>query len=135
MSSATLKYIGPADRMMLGKIPIAKHDKTFIGREVPEKSSDENFFVLNSTAENQDRMLSRTHALIEPSSTDAGNFKITDLKSTNGLLVNGKRADVHTLIEGDIITFGGASEVAYGEKPINERLSSYVYRFQYNSPQ
>jgi hypothetical protein len=50
-----------------------------------------------------DPNVSRRHAEIRPSGTG---YRIVDLGSTNGTLVNGARVHEHELVDGDVVTFG-----------------------------
>lgn len=50
-----------------------------------------------------DTLVSREHAVVEPR---AGRFILTDLDSTNGTFVNGRRIHEWELEDGDIIRFG-----------------------------
>jgi len=63
---------------------------------------------------------------------------IRDLESTNGILVNGVRIQEFPLRNGDIVSFGGATSVAFGcavlthkRRPVS---SVFVYRFEEDGP-
>ena len=64
--------------------------------------------------ESQDRMISRRHAKFY---YEEGTWRIEDTKSTNGILVNGVKKAKATLQEGDMITFGGARQCEFDQKP------------------
>jgi hypothetical protein len=53
-----------------------------------------------------DPNVSRRHAEIRPS---GAGYRLIDLGSTNGTLVNGQRVHEHQLRDGDVITFGATS--------------------------
>jgi hypothetical protein len=53
-----------------------------------------------------DPQASREHAAIRP---DERGYRVEDLGSTNGVLVNGVRVREHVLIDGDVITIGATS--------------------------
>ncbi len=53
-----------------------------------------------------DPQASREHATIRP---DERGYRVEDLGSTNGVLVNGVRVREHVLIDGDVITIGATS--------------------------
>jgi hypothetical protein len=53
-----------------------------------------------------DPQASREHATISP---DERGYRIVDLGSMNGVLVNGVRVREHVLIDGDVITIGATS--------------------------
>lgn len=58
-----------------------------------------------------DPNVSRRHAEIRPS---GAGYRITDLGSTNGTLVNGRRIHEHQLADGDVLTFG-ATQITFVE--------------------
>jgi hypothetical protein len=58
-----------------------------------------------------DPNVSRRHAEIRPAGTG---YRLTDLGSTNGTLVNGQRAHEHQLVDGDVLQFG-ATEIVFTE--------------------
>ncbi|HEX7096682.1 MAG TPA: DUF3662 and FHA domain-containing protein [Acidimicrobiales bacterium] len=58
-----------------------------------------------------DPNVSRRHAEIRPSGTG---YRITDLGSTNGTFVNGRRIHEHQLVDGDVLTFG-STEITFVE--------------------
>jgi adenylate cyclase len=61
--------------------------------------SDENQFVI------KERCLSRNHAMLQL--TDAGDYYLIDLGSSNGTFVNGRRVSIPvTIHDGDKVTFG-----------------------------
>ena len=68
--------------------------------------------VLDS--EHQKLMISRSHAHLRFAE---GAWKVVDLQSTNGLLVNGVKKGEATLRDGDTITFGGARGCAHEQRP------------------
>jgi hypothetical protein len=53
-----------------------------------------------------DPQASRQHAVIQP---EERGYKLVDLGSMNGVLVNGVRVREHALVEGDVITIGATS--------------------------
>jgi hypothetical protein len=53
-----------------------------------------------------DPNVSRRHAEIRPS---GAGYRLIDLGSTNGTLVNGRRVHEHQLVDGDTITFGATA--------------------------
>jgi hypothetical protein len=58
-----------------------------------------------------DPNVSRRHAEVRPS---GAGYRIVDLGSTNGTVVNGQRVHDHQLVEGDVIQFG-ATEIVFTE--------------------
>jgi len=62
-----------------------------------------------------DMRVSREHAQIR---SVHGSLTLFDLSSTGGTFVNGNRISQHTLLAGDVISFGGVA-VIYGEEPIH----------------
>ncbi len=51
-----------------------------------------------------DKRISRYHARLRHS---GGHWTLSDVGSTNGTFVNGKQIKQRTLLEGDVISFGG----------------------------
>ena len=68
--------------------------------------------VLDS--EHQKLMISRSHAQLQPAD---GKWKVLDVGSTNGLLVNGVKRSEAVLHDGDIVTFGGARGCEIDQRP------------------
>ena len=58
-----------------------------------------------------DPNVSRRHAEIRPA---GAGYRLTDLGSTNGTLVNGQRVHEHQLTDGDVVQFG-ATEIVFTE--------------------
>jgi hypothetical protein len=58
-----------------------------------------------------DPNVSRRHAEIRPA---GAGYRLTDLGSTNGTLVNGQRVHEHQLVDGDVVQFG-ATEIVFTE--------------------
>lgn len=56
--------------------------------------------------------ISRNHCRIERRPGDA--FIVTDLKSTNGVFINGCKRKVHELVDGDLIKLGPYTVLKYG---------------------
>eukprot|EP00002_Diphylleia_rotans_P039987 TRINITY_DN9394_c0_g1_i2.p1 TRINITY_DN9394_c0_g1~~TRINITY_DN9394_c0_g1_i2.p1 ORF type:complete len:471 (+),score=92.08 TRINITY_DN9394_c0_g1_i2:110-1522(+) len=76
------------------------------------------------------RILSRRHATISRIETDLGlEWKIKDEGSMNGTFVNGFRVLTEKIKDGDIITFGGGSNVQIGEC-YQENHSGFQYQFK-----
>jgi adenylate cyclase len=74
--------------------------------------SDDNQFVI------KERCLSRNHAMIQL--TDAGDYYLIDLGSSNGTFVNGRRVSIPvTIHDGDKVTFG-QSEVYFHCPKLND---------------
>lgn len=67
--------------------------------------------------------VSRYHAVLDVSH---GHFRVHDLDSTAGVIVNGKRAEQADLTPGDVITLGGV-ELIYGESPGAPPASAEAY--------
>ena len=83
--------------------------------------------VLDSPA--QALMISRRHATLTCDAS-TGQWKLTDLKSTNGVLYNGIKVTEANLSNNDIVTFGGAKSTTVGAMPREKALRSiYVYKF------
>lgn len=121
---AKLVYIGALPDVPK-EIPL-RNDMNVIGR-LPEGI---NTPAMNS--QNQQRMVSGSHANIDK---EDGKWILKDLNSTNGTQVRIDGIDVrvktHELQDKDIITFGGARDVAFGESPPgNKPASAYVYTFE-----
>jgi pSer/pThr/pTyr-binding forkhead associated (FHA) protein len=57
-----------------------------------------------------DRRVSRAHAVVRPRGRAV---VLTDLRSTNGTEVNGRRVTTATLRDGDRIVLGGTIELVY----------------------
>jgi len=57
-----------------------------------------------------DTNVSRKHAEVRP---EGAGFMLSDLGSTNGTFVNGVRITQHELVDGDVITFGGAAKITF----------------------
>ncbi len=75
------------------RLPLIDANCWTIGR------SDDNHFVI------KDRCMSRNHAMLQY--TEAGDYYLIDLGSSNGTFVNGRRVTIPTTIHhGDTITFG-----------------------------
>jgi len=93
--------------------------------------------VLNSPT--QQEMVSRLHARLSYVSAvqdkkGLAYWKLTDHKSTNGMLYNGVRSVECKLNDGDLITFGGARTAALGGLPPEKaKKSIYCYRFHVSS--
>ena len=68
--------------------------------------------VLDS--EHQKLMISRSHAQLQHAD---GKWKVRDVGSTNGLLVNGVKRSEAVLQDGDIVTFGGARGCEIDQRP------------------
>ena len=62
-----------------------------------------------------DSAISRIHARVEQR---AGRFWIVDSGSSNGILVNGAKADAHALIEGDLVQIGNKKLVFTEAEPL-----------------
>lgn len=72
-----------------------------------------------------DRAASRRHARIHSS---AVGYVITDLRSTNGLYVNGRRIERHVLREGDRIQIGGRTVLEFSfDDELTSRLRQRMY--------
>ncbi|KAJ4458061.1 hypothetical protein PAPYR_6330 [Paratrimastix pyriformis] len=71
-------------------------------------------------------MISRAHALIQK--TPEATWEIVDLKSLNGVFVNDLKADRVTLMDGDLITFGGGGKLAMGQR-LAQPESEFRYLF------
>ena len=67
-----------------------------------------------------DDSVSRHHATIERVGQSETEFRINDLKSANGVLVNGKKIDADVVLNhGDIIQLGrGGPEIAFKLDPV-----------------
>lgn len=71
---------------------------------------DDNQFVV------KDRCISRNHAMIQL--TDAGDYYLIDLGSSNGTFVNGRRVSIPVTIQnGDTVTFGQTEFEFHCPKP------------------
>lgn len=121
---AKLVYIG-AFPDVPKEIPL-RNDMNVIGR-FPQCI---NTPAMNS--QNQPCMLGRLHANIIK---EDGKWTLVDIGSTNGTQVridgSDVRVDTHDLQDKDIITFGGAYGVEFGESPpITHKASGYVYMFE-----
>jgi hypothetical protein len=66
-----------------------------------------------------DMRVSREHAQIR---RVRGSPTLFDLNSTGGTFVNGIRITQHTLLAGDVISFGGVAMI-YGEEPVQKSTS------------
>ena len=73
-------------------------------------------------------MLSRRHALLLFDEDERG-FRVRDLKSMNGLQVNGVRVQDALLRSDDVLTFGGASKCEVGAQP-SSRLIKSIWQFK-----
>ena len=83
--------------------------------------------VLDSRA--QALMISRRHATLTCDAS-TGQWKLTDLNSTNGVLYNGIKVTEANLSNNDIVTFGGAKSTKVGALPSEKAPKSiYVYKF------
>lgn len=121
--TAELRFCGAphlVNAMLPAKIALDASHKVVVGREVPGG------VVLNSPA--QQLMISRRHASI--SCTDEGHWSIQDLQSMNGTQVNGVKVSQAGLVNGDVITFGGANRTVLDNRPgPNAIKSMYTYSF------
>ena len=83
--------------------------------------------VLDSRA--QALMISRRHATLTCDAS-TGQWKLTDMQSTNGVLYNGIKVTEANLSNNDIVTFGGAKSTMVGALPsVKAPKSIYVYKF------
>lgn len=91
------------DGPMMGKVFIVGARVTSIGR------APDNDLVIEATD------ISRHHARLDQV---PGGYRLTDLNSTNGSRVNGRRIREQTLLPGDIVTLG-ATEIVFqmGDQP------------------
>lgn len=74
-------------------------------------------------------MISRSHAKIV-SNRSTGQVTIFDLNSTNGVYVNDTKIDVHQLVNGDRITFGGRGKCIPIGTHDPQPNSEFIYEFQ-----
>ena len=56
-------------------------------------------------------------------------WHVKDLGSTNGVLVNGVRVKAAYLAQNDVVSFGGANLVDFGNAVVGEVASDFRYRF------
>jgi len=89
-------------------------------------------------APQQKLMISRRHAqfsyipkhLHKDGKTAEGQWMVTDLQSTNGMLFNGCKVMEAKLTNNDVITFGGAKSTQNGFTPSDKAMKSiYCYKY------
>eukprot|EP01122_Echinamoeba_exundans_P008997 TRINITY_DN3082_c0_g2_i1.p1 TRINITY_DN3082_c0_g2~~TRINITY_DN3082_c0_g2_i1.p1 ORF type:complete len:536 (-),score=99.20 TRINITY_DN3082_c0_g2_i1:91-1698(-) len=76
------------------------------------------------------RMISRVHAHVMHL-VDAS-WKIRDNHSVNGLFVNSIKVHEAALKDGDLLTFGGGGNMAFGQRKDQQETSEFIYRFLIN---
>ena len=125
-----LHFSGPAAACDIPrKIALEGSNEYLVGREL-EESSDFRFIFLDSAQ--QPNMISRQHALLSRSS-ERNAWCVTDLGSTNGLILNGRRTAQSELAEGDVLTFGGAKKCEMNANPAPTAKKS-IYTFTFRGP-
>ncbi len=125
-----LHFSGPAAACDIPrKIALEGSNEYLVGREL-EESSDFRFIFLDSAQ--QPNMISRQHALLSRSS-ERNAWCVTDLGSTNGLILNGRRTAQSELAEGDVLTFGGAKKCEMNANPAPTAKKS-IYTFTFRVP-
>ncbi len=72
-----------------------------------------------------DQSVSRRHVEIRPAETGSG-FFITDLNSSNGVFVGGRRTDEAKLRDGDLIEIG-ATKLLFTDRDFPDRRSAEEY--------
>jgi len=109
------------DAQVPKKIIINK-EKLVIGRGSPKLAVD----VTIIARKNDKDIISRQHA--EITTTSNGDCSIRDMGALNGIFVNGIKINSHKLSQGDLVQFGGISNVEVGTKLTNSDVSlKYVY--------
>jgi diguanylate cyclase (GGDEF)-like protein len=79
----------------------------------------------DATISIDDSAVSRRHAAIHSSPVG---FVVSDLKSTNGLFVNGKRVERHVLRDGDRVQFGSATVLKFCyQDELEQNLQQRLY--------
>ena len=75
-------------------------------------------------------MISRAHAFIEIKEEKNGkiSLQVVDNNSLNGIYVNNIKVKQQVLENNDLVTFGGAGSVSFGEKNLQNQ-SIFVYKF------
>ena len=97
-------------------------DKIFVGRGTNYNQVD--LFI--SAKKDGREIISRKHGEIIRNS--CGGYTVRDIGALNGIFVNEKRIDVHSLNDGDIIQFGGVAKVPIGTKL---KASDTCIKFRY----
>ncbi len=106
-------YVKMLTGSLSGKVFKLERDVTTIGR------SPDNELVLD------DPGVSRVHARL---SRNFSGVLLTDLKSTNGTFVAGRRVSQHALSEGDQIALGESVRLRFGYlDPLEERVEERLY--------
>lgn len=99
-----------------------------VGRKAGEKS-EHGIVDLVLDSEKFPRLVSRLHARLDIDPAQPYVCQVTDLGSTNGILVNDRRVVQASLRDGDSIVFGGASGVPQGGL-VEEPSSDLIYIFR-----
>lgn len=105
--------------------PVSKLTLVFFGKVIREYEIDRTLVIgrdQNVEISIDNLGISRRHAQVEKSGTD---FTITDLNSNNGVFVNGKKTEKHTLRNGDEITLGKYC-LLFKDEPLSENTKKAV---------
>ena len=121
---AELRYSGP----FYAKVKAASKETLRIGSDEPilvgrkaGLEADEMITMLD--LDQQPKMLSARHARLQFDIEDHS-LRICDLGSRNGTQINGVRIKDGVLLDGDVVTFGGASTCEIGERPSEKAIRS-----------